>query len=108
MLATGPLNATAADDPLRGSKQHHLEQHRRRIGRGAGLVIAKARVETGQIDLVIEQVVQRVLESTRQQLPRQINREQPRAGIDVLVAGHPDSPNSLRSSFELAAHFRSV
>jgi len=44
--------------------------------------------------LVVDQEVERTLEGARQQLPLQINSEEPRAGINVLVARH----TSLRKS----------
>ena len=37
---------------------------------------------------MIDQVVHRVLETAGQQLPLQIHREKPRAGVDCFVAGH--------------------
>jgi hypothetical protein len=68
VLSAGPLDRPARYHSLRIGEQDHLEQHRRRIGRGAGFVVAVARVEIGQIELMIEQLVQGVLEGTRQQL----------------------------------------
>ena len=59
MLLARPLDRAAADDPLRVGEEHHLEQHRRRIRRGARRVVLKPRVEVREIELVIEQVVQR-------------------------------------------------
>ena len=108
LVAAGPFNATAADNALRIGKQHHLQQHRRRIGRGARRVVAKARIEARPIDLVIEQVIQCMLEGTRQQLPRQIDRQQSRTRINVLVAGHHCSPVRRCSYFDLDAHIRSA
>ena len=92
VLAAGALDAAAADDAVRVGEQHDLEQHRRRVGAGAGLVVPKARIEGRQIDLVIEQVVQRVLERAGEQLAREIDRQKPRIGVDVLVAGHRGAP----------------
>jgi hypothetical protein len=87
-VAAGLLDPTAADNALRIGKQHHLQQHRRRIRRGSRLVVAKACIEARQIDLMVEQVIQGVLERPRQQLSRQIDRQQSRTRIDRLVAGH--------------------
>ena len=39
-------------------------------------------------DLAVEQVVQRVLEGAGQQLRFKVDGQKPRAGIDVLAAGH--------------------
>ena len=108
VLAAGALDAAAADDALRVGEQHDLEQHRGRVGGGAGQVVVVARIEAGQIDLVVEQVIQRVLEGAGQQLPLQIDREKSRAGVDVFVAGHPAPLIPRRSSFDLDAHIRSA
>ena len=88
MLVAGPLDRAAADDPLGVREEHHLQEHRRRIRGGPGVVVPEPRVEVREIEFVIGQVVQRVLERPREQLPREIDGQEPRVGIDVLVAGH--------------------
>jgi hypothetical protein len=88
MLATGPLDPAAAHAPLGVREEHHLQDHRRRIRRGACLVVPKARIKCGQIDRVIEQMIQRMLERPWQQLPREIHGQEARVGIDVLVVSH--------------------
>ena len=47
VLATSAFDAAAADDALRISKQDHLEQHRRRVGAGTGLIVIEARIPSG-------------------------------------------------------------
>ena len=69
-------------------EQHNLEQHGRRVGGGTGGVVAVACIETGQVDLMLDQMVQSVLERARQELALQIDSEKPRTGVNVLVAGH--------------------
>ena len=91
VLLTRPLDLPAAHDPLRVREQHHLEQQRGRIGRGARRIILKPRVEVRQVDRVLEQMIQRVLERAGQQLPRQVNGQQSGLRIDVLVARHADT-----------------
>jgi hypothetical protein len=59
---------------------------------GSGHVVPKARVEVGEIDRVVDQVIQRMLERPWQQLPRQIDGQEPRVRIYVLVASHVESP----------------
>ena len=88
LLATRAFDRPAAHDPARVGEEHHLQEHRGRIRRGSGLVVPESRVEVRQIDLVIEQVIQRVFEGAGQQLPRQVDGQEPGAGIDVLVTGH--------------------
>lgn len=76
MLAAQAFNAATADDTLRVGEQHELEQRRRRIGRRAGSIIAEACIERGQVDLVFEQVIERMLEGAGQQLALQIERDE--------------------------------
>ncbi len=78
------------------------------LRRGARLVVAKAHIEARQINLAIEQVIQRMLEGTRQQLPPQIDRQQSRTHIDLLVASHAVSVIRRRSSFDLDARYCSA
>ena len=83
-----PLNRPTAYDALRVREEDHLEQHRRRIRRRAGGVVPKPGVDVHQIDGVLERVVQRVLEGTRQQLEGEVDRDELRVGGQRLVAGH--------------------
>jgi len=87
VLAAGPFDAAATHDALRVREQRNLEEHRRRVGRGARLVIPEARVEVGEIDRVAEQVVQRVFQRARQQLRRQIHGQEAGIHVDELVVG---------------------
>ena len=88
VLAARTLDAAAGDDAARVGQQHDLQEHGRRVGTRTDLVVVKARVERAQVDLAVEQVVQRVLEGAGQQLRLEIDGQKPRAGVDVLVAGH--------------------
>ena len=88
VLFAGPRDATTAHDALRVGEQHDLEQQRRRIGRRAGRVVPKPRVEMRQIDGVVEQMVQGVLEGAREQLAGEVHRQELGVGVDVLVTGH--------------------
>src|SRR5205085_9665230 len=82
------LDAAAADDAVRIRHEHDLEKYRGRVGWGSGLVIAEATVEGREIDLVIEQMVDSMLERAGEELAREIDGEELRIGVDVLVAGH--------------------
>jgi len=73
VAATGRLDAAAADDAPRIGKEDQLEQHHRRISRCTGRVVAEALVQAGQIQFVIEQVVERVFEGAGKQLPGKID-----------------------------------
>jgi hypothetical protein len=50
----------------RASQQHDLEQHGGREGRRTGVVVVEACVEGAEVDLVVEQMAQRVLEGAGQ------------------------------------------
>ena len=88
VVPAGALDAATADDAPAVGEQHHLEQHGRRVGAGAGEVVLVAGVETVEVKFVIDKVVQGVFEGAGQQLPLQINGNEARAGVDVFVAGH--------------------
>ncbi len=88
VFSTQPLDPPAAHHTLGVGAEDDLEQHPRRIGAGAVLVIAITGVEEGKIEFVVEQVMHGMLETARQELFLEINRKESRAGIDCFVAGH--------------------
>jgi hypothetical protein len=89
VFPAGPLDAPRTDDPLAVGEEDDLEQHGRRVGSGAGGIIAIPPVEGRQVQFVVDEVVQRMLEGARQQLPFKVHGQKPRAGVYGLVAGHP-------------------
>ena len=64
MVAAGAFNLTAADDALRIGEQDDLEQDGGRVGTGTGLVVAIAGVEVGEVELMIDQMIECVFETT--------------------------------------------
>jgi hypothetical protein len=88
MLFTGPGHRPARDDAAGVGEQDHPEQHAGRIGRGPGLVVPVPRIERRQVEGGLEQVVQRVLEGAREQLRGEVDGDEPRLGVDRLVARH--------------------
>ena len=58
MFAAGALDGTAADDALAVGEQDDFEWHGGQVGCSSGEVVAIFGIETGQVDLVVEQVVQ--------------------------------------------------
>ena len=94
MFAAGAFDAATADDALAVGEQHDLEQHPRRVGRSTRLVVAVAGIEAGEIDLMVDQVVQRVLERARDELSFEIDGNEARAGVYVFVAGHRRTPKT--------------
>ena len=77
-----------ADDALAVGEQDDLEQHGGRIGGSAGGVVIEPGIEAGQVELVIDEVIERVFEGAGKQLPLQVNGKETGAGVDVFVAGH--------------------
>ena len=77
MLAAGALDVAAADDALGIGEQDNLQKHGGRIGGGTGCIVAETGIETGQIELVVDQVVHGVFEGAGQKLPLQVNGEKP-------------------------------
>lgn len=88
VVAADGFNVAAGNDALAVGEQNNLEQHGGWIGGSAGGVILEPGIEAGQIDLVIDEVVEGVLEGAGKQLPLEINRQKSRAGVDGFVARH--------------------
>jgi hypothetical protein len=51
-------------------------------------VIIEGIIDGAEVDLVVEQIVQRVLESAGQQLGFEAHGNDARAGVDLLLTGH--------------------
>ena len=62
VFAAGTLDIAATDDALAVSEQNDLEQHRRWVSGSTGGIVAEPGIQTSQVDLVIEQVIQRVFD----------------------------------------------
>ena len=88
MFAAGALDVAAADDAQRIGEQDNRQEHGGRICRCARYVVAVARIETCEIEFVVDQVVHGVFEGAGQELLLQINREKARVGVNVFVACH--------------------
>ncbi len=66
-------DGAAAHHAVRIRAEHHLEQHPRRICRGARDIILESGVERRQVELVLEQVMDGMRNRARQELLRQIH-----------------------------------
>ena len=88
VLSAEALDSAAADDAVGVGAQDDGQEHRRRVGGRAGVVVPEARVEARQVDRLVQQVMRGVLEGAGQQLGGEIHRQEARARVDVLVAGH--------------------
>ena len=100
------LDVAAADDALGIGEQDDFEQHTRWVGCRTGHIVAKTRIKIGEVNIVVEQTIQRMLKSARQKLPLKVNGKKPRAGVDVFVARH-DAPSKYHSVFDLDISFGS-
>ena len=60
MFTAQPLDAPSTDDALSVGAENDLEQHPRRVGAGAPLVIAVTGIEEGKVEFVLKQRNQRV------------------------------------------------
>jgi len=88
VFLAGPGDRAAAHDPAGVGEPYDPQQHGRWVGRRAGRVMPIPRIERGQVDGVLEQVVQRMLERARQELRGQVDRDQRGLGVDGLIARH--------------------
>ena len=68
IFPTQGFDFATAGDASRVGQQHDLEQDGRIVGRAAVLVIVKAMVKDAQVEFVIDQVMDRVLEGSGQDL----------------------------------------
>ena len=93
VLAAEALDPAAAHHPVRVGAEDHREEHAGRVGWRAGGVVPEPCVDARQIHRVREQVVRGVLEGARQELGGQVDRQEARARVDVLVAGHGQGGN---------------
>jgi hypothetical protein len=57
-------------------------------GRRTRGIVTEPLIQSGQVQFVIEQVIQGMLEGAGEQLAGKIHGKELRAGIDSLVAGH--------------------
>ena len=88
VLTAGRFDVPGADHAARVGEQDDLQKYPRLVGRGAHLVVAIPRFDLGEIDLVIEQVVQCVFEGAGKYLAGQIHREQALTVVNGLEARH--------------------
>ncbi|HEX9579974.1 MAG TPA: hypothetical protein VF970_02630, partial [Gemmatimonadales bacterium] len=66
---------------MRIRRQHDLQEHRRWIGRGAGVIIPEPGIERRQIYELVQQMLDRMLEGAGEELPTQIHRQELGLGV---------------------------
>lgn len=93
-LAVGALDAAAADQPTVVGEQDDLEHQPRRVGASTGGIIAVVVVEPGEVNLMVDEVVDRVFEDARQQLPGKIDGDEP-GGVDVRMPRYAEPLENL-------------
>jgi len=81
-------DASAAEQALRIAEQHDLEQHRGRISGGTSLVVAIAGVEVREVELMIDEIAERMLEGSGTQLLGQIQGDEAQIRLGVVVPRH--------------------
>ena len=84
----GGRDTAAGDQALAVGEQDDLEHHAWVIGTGARDVVLEARIQVAQIQLVIDEVVQRKGKTARHDLLRQHHGQHQRMAITGLVARH--------------------
>jgi hypothetical protein len=62
VLPAGLLDPAAGDDAPRIGEQHDLQQYPGIVGRGPCFVVLEAKVEKGEIEFVVDEMVQGELE----------------------------------------------
>ena len=67
----------------------HCEQRRRRVSRRSALIVVVVRVEVRQVQLVIDQMRERMLERPGQQLAAQIHHQQLHPAVPSLYRAMP-------------------
>jgi hypothetical protein len=73
VVPAGRFDLAREQDSFRIGVQDNLEHRVGRVGFGAELVVGIERIETGEIQLVVDDLVESELEGPGQQLPSQID-----------------------------------
>lgn len=59
------------------------------------MAVTVASIESAEVNLVVDEVIECVFDGAGKKLPLKINGKKSRAGVDMLVTGHGDSPKDL-------------
>ena len=93
VFPAGLLDLPAGDDAPRVGIEHDLQKNPGIVSGGAGLVVAEAGVEQGQVKLVVDEVVQGVFEGAGQNLLGEVDGDELALGVRVrFVARHDAIP----------------
>ena len=106
VFAAGAPDAAAADNAHGVREQDNLQKHGGRIGGCPRHVVAVTRIETREIEFVVDQVVHGMFEGAGQKLLLQVDGEKAWAGVDVFVARHLLLQN-INFKFDLDIYFGS-
>ena len=92
VVAAGGFDLAAADKAAAVGEQDDLEQDGGVVGGRAFGVVLVAGVEGGEVELVIDQVAQRIFEAAGLDLPVEVDRDQFQALVDRFEARHAGFP----------------
>lgn len=87
VVQAGRFDAARGDQPTAVAQQHDLEHDARVVGAGTGLIVAKACIQGAQVQLIVDQVIEREL-GAGLDLLAQHHRQEPGIAINGLVSGH--------------------
>ena len=82
------LDRAAGDDALAVGQQHDLEHDTRVIRAGTDFVVVEGRVHGREIQLVLDQVIQRKGKAARNNLLGEFHRQHEAVALAGFVAGH--------------------
>lgn len=88
VVQAGRFDSARGDQSPAVAQLHDLAHRARVVNDGIGLVVAKAHLQSAEVQFVVDQVIERKFEGARQDLFAQNHRQAPRAAINWLVSGH--------------------
>jgi hypothetical protein len=90
---TGLFNGAAGNQALAVGQQDDFEHHARVVGAGTHCIVLELSIQRTEVELMVDQVVQRKGKTAWDDLLRQDHRQQQAVAILGFVAGHGMSEN---------------
>jgi hypothetical protein len=84
------------------ARQRDLKHHTRVVRGSSGFIVVEARIERGQVELFIDQMIERELEGPRDDLFAKSYRQKSRAAIDLPIACHRSPLNFQIATMQLS------
>lgn len=88
ILTAQALDPPAGDNAAAVGEEHDLEHHRRIVGRGARFIVTEALRESREVNLGVNENVERVLKAAGNELGFEDNREETGTAVDQFEARH--------------------